>query len=176
MDIETALTHRMIGYFGADARRIHHALKVVGFARTIAAEEGLPEETLRVLLAVAVLHDIGIHEAERKYGSSAGKLQEKEGPAVARTLLDGLDLPDGFVERVCFLVGHHHTVSAIDGPDFQVLVEADFLVNAYEEGMDAAEIQAVGRKVFRTASGLGLLCRIHGFNPDVGPPTPEEGA
>ncbi len=167
MDVETVLCHRMIGYFGFDAKRIHHALKVVGFARAIAGGEDLPADLLQVLVAAAFLHDIGIHEAERKYGSTAGKLQEKEGPAVARTLLDGLDLPDGFVERVCFLVGHHHTYAAIDGPDFQILVESDFLVNVLEEDMDAAEIQAVGRKVFRTATGIGLLGRIHGYNPSM---------
>ncbi len=169
MDLADVLARRMIGYFGADAKRIHHALKVAEFARLIASAEDLPADGRDVLLAAAYLHDIGIHEAERRFGSAAGKLQEKVGPEVAAGLLVGLGLPDAFVERVLFLVGHHHTYSAIDGPDFRILVEADFLVNIHEDGMDAAEVQSVGSRLFRTATGRAFLSRIHGFNPDVVP-------
>ena len=164
----------MIHTFGADAKRIRHALSVAGFARAISGEESLPAETALVLAAGALLHDIGIHESERKYGSTAGKLQEKEGPPIARELLEGLGLTDGFVERVCYLVGHHHTYSAIDDVDFQILVEADFLVNIFEDGMDNAEVQSVGNRIFKTGAGLALLQRMYGFNPEVAPPNQEE--
>ena len=33
------------------------------------------------------------------------------------------------IRRVEYLVGHHHTYKDIDGLDYQILVEADFLVN-----------------------------------------------
>ena len=32
-------------------------------------------------------------------------------------------------ERVAYLIGHHHTYDKIEGMDYQILVEADFLVN-----------------------------------------------
>ncbi len=37
-------------------------------------------------------------------------------------------------ERVQYLIAHHHTYGNIDEMDYQILVEADFLVNIMEEG------------------------------------------
>lgn len=79
------------------------------------------------------MHDIGIHQAEARYGSSNGKYQEELGPAEARNLLEQLHVAETDIDRVCYLVGHHHTYSHIDGLDYQILVEADFLVNLYED-------------------------------------------
>lgn len=39
-------------------------------------------------------------------------------------------------ERVSYLVGHHHTYDHIDGMDYQILVEVDFLVNFNENGTE----------------------------------------
>ena len=65
------------------------------------------------------------------------------------------------MERVCFLVGHHHTYTAIDGVDYQALVEADFLVNIFEDGMERPAIEAVERQIFRTAVGKELLRTLY---------------
>lgn len=152
----------MAAYFGHDIRRISHALKVFGFAKTIAAGENLGEAETRVLLAAAALHDIGIKNAEKKYGSSDGKCQELEGPPVVRKILARRSYGAAFTDRVCFLVGHHHTYGEIDGPDFQILVEADFLVNISEDGLSADAAAAVGQKIFKTATGKKLLNKIYG--------------
>ena len=61
-------------------------------------------------------------------------------------------------ERVCWLVGHHHTYSPIDGPDHQILVEADFLVNLFEDHSDTDAILSAYRRIFKTESGR-QLCR-----------------
>lgn len=37
-------------------------------------------------------------------------------------------------ERVAYLVGHHHSPAQIDGIDYQILIEADYIVNASESG------------------------------------------
>ena len=147
----------MIRCDAGDAKRIHHALKVYALARAIGGEEGLPPEERDVLETAAVLHDIGIHESERKYGSSAGYRQEQEGPPVARNLLEPFGLPPEFVDRVCYLIGHHHTYTGINGSDYQILVEADFLVNLYEDGAPKKEAQAVLDHVFRTETGKRYL-------------------
>lgn len=123
----------MVSYNTGDPSRIQHAMKVYAFSNAIGKEEGLSSEMQLLLESAAVLHDIGIHESERKYGSSEGRYQELEGPPVARKILAKYDLPSDFVDRVCFLVGHHHTYKKIDGLDYQVLVEADFLVNVYDD-------------------------------------------
>ena len=58
-----AITRNMIRYFAGDIRRINHALKVWGLAKTIAGLEQMPSEDLPVLETAALLHDIGIKEA-----------------------------------------------------------------------------------------------------------------
>ncbi len=139
-------------YFGSDARRIAHAHRVTGFARElldyIDADEALT-------LAAAYLHDIGIPEAERKFGSCSGPLQEQEGPPVARAILEKLAAPADFTAKVCALVGAHHTPGAIDSPEFRILWDADALVNLAEvvPGKGAEEIEAMLDKALVTEAG-----------------------
>ena len=123
----------MMEYDHGDVPRIQHFVKVYEFARMIGLMEGLDSKTQFTLESAAVVHDIGIHISEQKYGSSSGKYQELEGPAEAKKLLDGLEWPADVTERVCYLVGHHHTYHDMDGMDYQILVEADFLVNLFED-------------------------------------------
>ena len=77
----------MISYYKGDPRRIHHFLKVHDLARTIGMLEGLDKDTLFVLEAAAVVHDIGIHWCELNYGRCDGKLQETEGPPLCRNMM-----------------------------------------------------------------------------------------
>ena len=105
----------------------------------------------------ALLHDIGIKEAERKFQSSSGKYQEQEGPLVAREILVRYDLDDTIIDRVCFIIGNHHSYSKIDGNDFQILVEADFLVNIFEDSVRDDSVRSIRDKIFRTESGIRLL-------------------
>ena len=124
----------MIRYDSGDAKRIQHFLKVHALARLIGTEEGLDSDEMVILETAALVHDIGIRLCEKKYGRCSGDLQEKEGPAEARRLLEELGYPPAVIERVVYLVGHHHTYRHIDGRDYQILVEADFLVNLYAGG------------------------------------------
>lgn len=148
---------QMITYFDNDVRRINHALKVYGFAKAIAAAEKLSGQSLAVLETAAILHDIGIKACEQKYHSTAGSYQELEGPPIARKLLAGSDLPADFIDRVSYLIGNHHSYSKIDGVDFQILVEADFLVNICEDNLADGSIRTIGDKYFKTASGQRYL-------------------
>jgi HD superfamily phosphodiesterase len=147
----------MIEFFGDDAKRIGHALKVYGFAEVICKNIVLDAFTRDVVAFSAVLHDVGIPEAERKHGSSAGPYQEIEGPPIARKILAGLGAPENTIDRVCFIIGHHHSYDAVDGEDFQVIVEADFLVNIHEEGISRGAIESVEKKIFKTETGKKLL-------------------
>lgn len=148
----------MVAYDAGDARRIQHFMKVHDFAATIGVLEGLDEETLFILETAAIVHDIGIHVSEHKYGSSGGKYQELEGPAEAEKLLKAVGgYSDQQIERVCWLVGHHHTYTHIDGADYQILVEADFLVNIHEDGLNREAAERVEKHIFKTAAGRKLL-------------------
>lgn len=147
-----------VKYFDGDVKRIQHFIKVYTFATLIGRLEKLSENELYILEAAAIVHDIGIKNAEKKYGSCEGKLQEKEGPPVARKLLTELQFNESDVDRICFLVGNHHTYKNIDGLDFQILAEADLIVNFCEEGTAVSGIKNALETIFKTESGT-KLCR-----------------
>ena len=155
MRIEKLLT-AMMEYDHGDVPRIQHFVKVYEFARMIGLMEGLDAKTQFTLESAAVVHDIGIHISEQKYGSSSGKYQELEGPTEAKKLLDELEWPADVTERVCYLVGHHHTYHDMDGMDYQILVEADFLVNLFEDKVSPEGCKNAYHKIFRTESGKRL--------------------
>lgn len=158
---------KMISYDHGSPERIQHFLKVHSFAKTIAVSEYLDEKTLFITEAAAIVHDIGIRLCLEKYGDGNGKLQEKEGPALAEQMLSELGFEKDVIERVSFLVGHHHTYTGIDGLDYQILVEADFLVNLYEDGRtdgdggfvpDKAAVETAYQRIFATETGK-WICR-----------------
>ena len=151
------LLYEMIRYDDRDVKRIQHFLKVHEFARLIGLEEKLDPYTQEILEAAAIVHDIGIHKAEEKYGRNTGKYQELEGPGEARTMLTALSWPEEVIDRVCYLVGHHHTYDNIDGMDYQILVEADFLVNLFEDGATPDTQKGVFARNFRTEGGKRLF-------------------
>lgn len=155
----------MITFDAGDAKRIQHFLKVYTYATLLGRQEGLHAEVQQTLELAAILHDIGIHAAEAKYRSAAGIYQEKEGPAPARKLLEEVSgIPNTMVERICYLIGHHHTYKDVDGADYQLLLEADFLVNAYEDALSPKAILAFRENVFRTASGTAMLNAVYGLD------------
>ena len=143
--------YKVIEYFGDDVRRINHFLKVYGYAKMIGECENLDDSMQEIL------HDVGIKVAEQKYNSSAGHYQQLEGPPVAKKILDELGYPDDFVERVMYLIAHHHTYTNIDGMDYQILVEADFLVNADEDRLSSDAIENFKEKIFKTTTGIAVL-------------------
>ncbi len=151
----------MMLYDAGDPKRIQHMLKVFTYASLIGEKEGLAPRDLDILKTAAALHDIGIHNAEKLHGSSAGKWQELEGPPVAREILEPFGLGEEFVSRVCFLIGHHHTCDAVDGTDYQILLEADMLVNLYEDGLSPEAARRAGEKLFRTETGREFLDALY---------------
>ncbi len=152
----------MIDYDAKDAKRIQHFMKVYLFATMIATKEGLKGKELLTLQLAAIVHDIGIHVCEEKYGCCSGSLQEKEGPALARNLLSKCDVEETMIERICYLVGHHHSYENVDGKDYQILLESDFLVNAQEDELSQKAIFTMKEKVFQTSSGKSYLQLLYG--------------
>ena len=148
----------LIDYNNGDPKRIQHTTKVHAYASLISKCEGLDEDTQFILESAALVHDVGIRASERKYGHQNGKLQEQEGPAVARDLLVQIGgYTDQQIERICWLVAHHHTYHVCEDMDYQILIEADFLVNIYEDSESPKAIEAVRRNIFKTKSGLKMF-------------------
>ncbi len=142
----------MEDYFGVDRRRISHALKVAEFAEKILQHEPGNRE---LVLAAAFLHDIGIHEAERKHGSTAGNLQEIEGPPIAREILSSFGYEQAFVDEVCEIIASHHSPGEVDTDNFRIIWDADWLVNIRDELDldDAPLLEKTIEKVFMTGTG-----------------------
>ncbi len=165
------LTLRMIEFDKGDAKRIQHFLKVHRFAQFIGRSEHLEPHALFVLECAAVLHDIGIHPAEAKYGNCNGKLQEQEGPIQARYMLERMRFDTADIDRICWLIAHHHTYTDIKDLDYQILVEADFLVNAYEDNLSEHAVLAMMKNIFRTETGrkLGKLMFLEKYDPSQQP-------
>lgn len=147
----------MIEYYSGDPKRIQHFIKVYTLAHSIAQGEGMDGRELYILDIAALVHDIGIKVSEEKYNSCAGKYQETEGPEEAERLLSYLGAERDVIDRVCYLVGHHHTYSGINSLDYQILVEADFLVNLYEDNESRDAAANVRDKIFKTKTGLKYI-------------------
>lgn len=132
----------MEDHLGADARRIAHARQVAAYARELL---DYIDADPTVTLAAAYLHDIGIPEAERRYGSCAGPHQEKLGPPVAREILERLGASAPLIETVCAMIGKHHTPGGVDSPEFRILWDADALVNLGEvvPGKSPEQVRAI---------------------------------
>jgi HD superfamily phosphodiesterase len=155
------LIDEMESVFGDDQRRIAHALRVLEYANAIMeSEQG--EVSRLVVRAAAILHDIGIHEAERKHGSPAGRFQEMEGPPIARAILEDLGIDPEVVDHVCRIVANHHSARDIDTPEFRVVWDADWLVNIPAEvgTSDRARIAKLVERVFKTEAGRRIAGRI----------------
>ncbi|UCG38287.1 MAG: HD domain-containing protein [bacterium] len=160
---ETALTNgclkEMKAHFGADRKRIDHALKVLDYARAIQAVEG---GDTRVVTAAAILHDVGIPASEAKYGSIDGPYQEEEGPPIAREILKRVGADDAVTDHVCDIIADHHSAKFMDTLEFRILWDADWLVNIpnWYRDADEGKIRAVVRKVFKTGRGRAMAREI----------------
>lgn len=153
---------KMIDYSNGNLHDISHFMKVYGYAKTIGECENLDENTQKVLETAAIVHDIACPLCREKYGNTNGAYQEKEGEILTAEFLKDTGHSQEFINRVVYLVGHHHTIKDIKGLDYQILIEADYLVNADESGYSKENIKNTMEKVFKTETGISLLKSIYG--------------
>lgn len=142
---------------------VNHFMKVWGFARTIGIMEGLDPVAQETLELAAVAHDIACPLCRRKYGQADGRHQELEGEELTRQFYEEFHLPEEQLERICYIVAHHHSFSGVQGLDYQIMLEADFLVNAGESEVSLDGILNFREKVFRTGTGIRLLNQMYGL-------------
>lgn len=151
----------MYRYMAGDVKRINHFTKVHGFAKVIGEAEITDSRTLAILEAAAYTHDIGIKLSEEKYNSSSGYYQQIEGPAEAEKLLRPLGFDEEFIQRVKYLISRHHKYVNIDGLDCQILIEADFIVNAFEDEVSKETITDIYNKIFKTETGKAIMRSLY---------------
>ena len=154
-DLNDRLIEEMQSYFGDRQGLIDHTMAVYGYARQLHKVEG--GDPL-IVKAGALYHDIGIPEARRVHGSSAGKYQEIEGPPIARKILNELGVEPEATEHVCRIIANHHTAHderTVNTIEFQIVWDADGLVNHARKKLGDTDDQ-IGKKIdqlFRTKTG-----------------------
>jgi predicted RNA-binding Zn-ribbon protein involved in translation (DUF1610 family) len=151
--------------FGDDQKRISHALRVLDHAEHIMHHK---KANPKIVIAAAILHDIGILESERKHGSSGAKYQELEGPPIARRILESLDFAEEEIEHICRIVGSHHSANDIDTLEFRIIWDADLIVNmsSKEVNIPPERLDDFIEKTLRTDAGKRLArCQLPGESP-----------
>jgi HD superfamily phosphodiesterase len=170
VDIKEIAISKMKQLFGEDDKRVDHALKVLRFSEEILQGENVTGKIAETVMLTAILHDIGIHEAERKYNSNFGMYQEIEGPPIAKKMLREMGICNRTIERVCYIIGGHHTPSKVDDVDFQILLEADLLVNIEESGLmtdENVDVRTIINKNFKTATGKRIAETLYTDRPST---------
>ena len=161
-----ALLEKMIAFSEGNIHDIDHLIRVWTYARTIGGQEGLDPGTQYVLEAAAIVHDIACPLCRAKYGNTNGKYQEAEGAPMAAAFLREAGVDEEKTARIAYLVGHHHTFTDVDGLDYQILLEADYLANASENEYTSKAVAVFRRKFCRTLSGRRLLGTLFGLTEE----------
>ena len=145
-------------HFGSDTRRIDHAKQVLRFAEELLEEE---QAEWHIVVPASILHDVGIRAAEEKYASSDGKFQEQEGPSIVRQMLLKLGFKMEDIDEICGIVAHHHSPGVVDTRNFEVLYDADLLVNLSEKERKSTseEISGLIDRSFLTETGKKIALR-----------------
>ena len=154
---------KMIVFSKENMHDIDHFMKVWAYAKTIGELENIDDETQYILEIAALTHDIACPLCCEKYGNTNGKYQEEEGAWLVKDFLADMGLTSVQIERVAYLVGHHHTFQRIDGFDYQILIEADFIVNAAESAYSKENIANFAETIMRTNSAKRLAAEVFGL-------------
>ncbi|MGN1251099.1 MAG: HD domain-containing protein [Candidatus Spyradocola sp.] len=141
----------MIAYYD-NQNYIAHTLKVFGYAQGIAAGEGVTGQEREIIEYAALFHDVGIPAGMAECGSGAGPVQERLGAPIAMEMTRRYVSDPEIIERVGYLVGHHHSFGIKGQRDLQILFEADWLVNLIESA-EKYDRRIVYEKHFETATG-----------------------
>ena len=150
------MMEKMIAYSDGNIHDIDHLIRVWTYAKTIGELEGLDASTQYILEVAAITHDIACPLCREKYGNTNGKHQEEEGALMVRAFLSGCGMLPKQIDRVSYLVGHHHTFSGIDGLDYQILIEADYIANATENGYSQDNATNFINRIMKTESGIRI--------------------
>lgn len=159
------ILEKMIVFSKGDIQDIDHFIRVWTYARTIGELENLDRETQYILEVAALTHDIACPLCREKYGNTNGKYQEKEGALLVKDFLADTGMTEEQIDRVSYLVGHHHTFHGIadSESDYQILVESDYIANAAEKGCAWENVECFMQNVMKTESGKRLLRAV--FSP-----------
>jgi putative nucleotidyltransferase with HDIG domain len=147
MSVRQKLLRFLKEHFGDDKKRIDHAKKVLALAEDILKSEGGDPH---IVIPAAILHDVGIRENEGDH--------ERAGADIARGLLFKLGFQKDHIDEICDIILHHHSKEKAGGKNFEVLYDADRVVNLEDEINDQNKrnIEVKIDSSFLTSSGKEL--------------------
>ena len=90
-----------------------------------------------------------------------GELRISYWEAPAAPLLAQAGASAAQAEKIAWLIAHHHSFDASEDLAFRILLEADFLVNAYESALPPEACGTAGERVFRTETGRSFLQKMY---------------
>lgn len=154
------IIEKMIECSKGNLHDIDHFIRVWTYAKMIGELENLDSSTQYILEIAAITHDIACPLCREKYGNTNGKYQEIEGIALVRDFLSDIKISDEQIDRVVYLVGHHHTLDHVDGKDYMILLEADFIANASENGYEMRTIKSFIDYTMWTESGKRIAKKV----------------
>lgn len=157
------IMEKMLHFSNGSLHDINHLIAVWSYAKTIGELEQLDPETQFILEVAAITHDIACPVIRDESGYTDHKLQETKGSVLVREFLADAGMTDEQIERVSYLVGHHHTLNAVDGLDYQILIEADFIVNTCEKCWQGEKVRHFSDTVMKTASGKRIIKAVFGL-------------
>lgn len=147
----------MMDYFKGDPARIQHFMSVYAFARAIGVKENLPDDVQYLVEVAAITHNIGVKNSEAKYGSAAGEYLEIEGPPEAEKMLREIGYDEEFIDKICFLIANRNHYKNYDNAPYQILAEANLLVNISQEKINMELANNLKEKIFKTKTGLKMF-------------------
>lgn len=134
---------------------IEHTLKVLKNAEDIMKGENIGEEEKEFISIIAILHDIGAVEAQKNTVLLMVSIKKGRTRSSERNIKKvGYNKN---IDRICFIIGNHHTPSKIDGLDFQIQWEADLLENltVMDKEKEQEKIKKCIDENFKTNTGKG---------------------
>lgn len=154
---ESSLLFHALCYEQGHDRRTQHILKVYALAKLLGEAEGLDEEQRQILQAAAILHDIPIRYCKEHYsGDACQQNQQQAAPHLVRGFLEQAGYCPENVAPVLELVLHHHDYTSPRSKLLQLLIEADLIVNCYENRPDMEQEKRIFG-LFETSCGKQLL-------------------
>ena len=154
---EAYLLYSALCYERGHCRRTQHILKVYALAKLLGEQERISTEEQQILQAAAILHDIAIKYCKDNYDGDAGQeKQKKEAPHLVNSFLQEANYLPSYIPRILELVVKHHDYDAPKDRSLQILMEADLIINCYENCQSSGKIRCI-KNFFQTSSGKKLF-------------------
>ncbi len=154
---EARLLRSALRYEEGHARRTQHILKVYALAKLFGEEEKLSDEDRQILQAAAILHDIAIKYCKEHGSGDAGQERQREAaPRLVAQFLSEANYLPAYAPKILDLVLRHHDYDHDRSRLLQLLMEADLIVNCFENPPDEKQAERI-RGLFQTGGGIELL-------------------